>query len=156
MATLSCKLPSIVHDSLDYNFLVSATSIVIMHIDELWRNLVNNIILRLSMPILAYIDSSTGNELSFNLSLSPSTFSILPRVASPTGTVMGWPIETAVIPRDTEPLLLAIGAEGGWTDAEVALFDSLEFTRFSAGDRILRTDTACAGLLALVHYLRSL
>ena len=62
----------------------------------------------------------------------------------------------AVIPRDTEPLLLAIGAEGGWTDAEVALFDSLEFTRFSAGDRILRTDTACAGLLALVHYLRSL
>ena len=60
----------------------------------------------------------------------------------------------SVIPRDAEPLLLAIGAEGGWTDPEVALFDSLGFTRFSAGDRILRTDTACAGLLALAHYLR--
>ncbi len=60
----------------------------------------------------------------------------------------------SLVPRDTEPLLLAIGAEGGWTDAEVGLFDSLGFTRFSAGDRILRTDTACAGLLALVGYLR--
>lgn len=59
------------------------------------------------------------------------------------------------IPGDDEPLLVAIGAEGGWTDPEVALFDSLGFTRFSAGDRILRTDTACAGLLALVHYLRA-
>ena len=61
----------------------------------------------------------------------------------------------SAIPRGAEPLLLAIGAEGGWTDAEVALFDSLGFMRFSAGDRILRTDTACSGLLALVHYLRS-
>lgn len=59
------------------------------------------------------------------------------------------------LPGDSEPLLLAIGAEGGWTDSEVALFDSLGFTRFSAGARILRTDTACAGLLALVDYLRA-
>lgn len=58
------------------------------------------------------------------------------------------------VPRGGEPLLLAIGAEGGWTDPEVALFDSLGFMRFSAGDRILRTDTACAALLALVAYLR--
>lgn len=61
----------------------------------------------------------------------------------------------SAIPGGTAPLLLAIGAEGGWTDPEVALFDSLGFSRFSAGDRILRTDTACAGLLALVHYLRA-
>ena len=60
----------------------------------------------------------------------------------------------SLLPRDSDPLLLAIGAEGGWTDAEVALFDSLGFMRFSAGARILRTDTACAGLLALVGYLR--
>lgn len=61
-----------------------------------------------------------------------------------------------LIPRDPSPLLLAIGAEGGWSDAEVELFRSLDFTCFSSGSRILRTDTACASLLALVGYLRAL
>lgn len=62
----------------------------------------------------------------------------------------------SLIPKGTEPLLLAIGAEGGWTDPEVDLFADLGFSKFSAGSRILRTDTACAALLALVAYLRAL
>lgn len=44
--------------------------------------------------------------------------------------------------------LLAIGPEGGWTDEEVALFESHGFTRYSLGQRILRTDTATIALLA--------
>ena len=44
--------------------------------------------------------------------------------------------------------LLAVGPEGGWTDDEIALLESLFFRRHSLGPRILRTDTAIIALLA--------
>ena len=47
-------------------------------------------------------------------------------------------------------LLLAIGPEGGWTDDEVARLEEKGFSRFSLGDRILRTDTAAIALLAVL------
>jgi len=46
--------------------------------------------------------------------------------------------------------LLAIGPEGGWTDAEVGLLESRGFKRFSLGPRILRTDTATIALIAIL------
>lgn len=45
-------------------------------------------------------------------------------------------------------IVLAIGPEGGWTDGEVALLESLGFRRISLGARILRTDTALIALIA--------
>lgn len=70
-----------------------------------------------------------------------------------------WPESTRIVahPYDTpnlqpQPstsnLLLAIGPEGGWTEAEVELLESKAFTRYSLGERILRTDTATIALLA--------
>ena len=47
-------------------------------------------------------------------------------------------------------LVLAVGPEGGWTDAEVALLEAKGFARRSLGPRILRTDTATVALLALL------
>lgn len=47
-----------------------------------------------------------------------------------------------------ETFLLAIGPEGGWTDEEVELLEAKGFTRYSLGERILRTDTATIALLA--------
>lgn len=47
--------------------------------------------------------------------------------------------------------LLAIGPEGGWIPDEVALFRRHGFAPLSLGPRILRTDTACAVLLGLLH-----
>jgi len=44
--------------------------------------------------------------------------------------------------------VLAIGPEGGWTDDEIKMLESLSFRRFSLGPRILRTDTAVIALLA--------
>ncbi len=46
--------------------------------------------------------------------------------------------------------LLAIGPEGGWTPYELELFAAHGFRIFNAGPRILRTDTACIALLALL------
>lgn len=48
----------------------------------------------------------------------------------------------------TSNLLLAIGPEGGWTDEEVEILEQKNFTRYSLGERILRTDTATIALLA--------
>jgi len=45
-------------------------------------------------------------------------------------------------------LTLAIGPEGGWTDAEVEALEQAGFARYSLGPRILRTDTATIALLA--------
>ena len=44
--------------------------------------------------------------------------------------------------------LLAVGPEGGWTDAEVEMLESHGFRRLSLGPRVLRTDTAVVALLS--------
>ena len=47
-------------------------------------------------------------------------------------------------------VLLAIGPEGGWTPAEVALFTGAGWHSASLGPRILRVETATVAALALV------
>ena len=44
--------------------------------------------------------------------------------------------------------VLAVGPEGGWTDAEVELLEEKDFARMSLGPRILRTDTALIALIS--------
>ncbi|MDD2237931.1 MAG: RsmE family RNA methyltransferase [Kiritimatiellae bacterium] len=53
--------------------------------------------------------------------------------------------------RHPERALLAVGPEGGWTEYELALFEKHGFASVSAGERILRSDTACLALLAILH-----
>jgi 16S rRNA (uracil1498-N3)-methyltransferase len=48
-------------------------------------------------------------------------------------------------------VLLAIGPEGGWNAFELDLLKRHGFEAISLGSRILRTDTACIALLALLH-----
>lgn len=51
-------------------------------------------------------------------------------------------------------VLLAVGPEGGWTPYELELLAAHGFEAVSWGPRSLRTDTACAVLLGLVHAAR--
>jgi len=51
---------------------------------------------------------------------------------------------------DAERVLLAIGPEGGWTPYELEMLQKHGFELFGMGNRILRTDTACIGLLSLL------
>jgi 16S rRNA (uracil1498-N3)-methyltransferase len=48
--------------------------------------------------------------------------------------------------------ILAIGPEGGWTDAEVAAAHGSGFSEASLGKLILRTETAVAAALASINY----
>lgn len=48
-------------------------------------------------------------------------------------------------------VLLAVGPEGGWTPFELELLAAHGFELVAWGPRALRTDTACAVLLGLVH-----
>lgn len=56
----------------------------------------------------------------------------------------------AALPREGR-VLLAVGPEGGWTPFELELLAAHGFEAVSWGPRALRTDTACAVLLGLVH-----
>ena len=56
----------------------------------------------------------------------------------------------AALPREAR-VLLAVGPEGGWTPFELDLLAAHGFETVSWGARALRTDTACAVLLGLVH-----
>jgi 16S rRNA (uracil1498-N3)-methyltransferase len=58
----------------------------------------------------------------------------------------------------TEPAqqaILAIGPEGGWTDAELAAAQATAFREASLGKLILRTETAVAAALASLNYALS-
>ena len=62
-----------------------------------------------------------------------------------------FPAETlAALPREGR-VLLAVGPEGGWTPFELELLEAHRFEAVSWGPRALRTDTACAVLLGLMH-----
>jgi 16S rRNA (uracil1498-N3)-methyltransferase len=50
---------------------------------------------------------------------------------------------------------LAIGPEGGWTDAEFAAARGDQFQEASLGKLILRTETAVTAALASVNYALS-
>jgi RsmE family RNA methyltransferase len=47
------------------------------------------------------------------------------------------------------PMVLAIGAERGWSDHERDALEAAGFLRLSLGDRALRTETACVAAAAL-------
>ncbi len=49
-----------------------------------------------------------------------------------------------------ERILLAVGPEGGWTPYELDKLKEHGFELFGMGRRILRTDTACIGLLSML------
>lgn len=53
--------------------------------------------------------------------------------------------------RSGDRVLLAVGPEGGWVDYERELLARNGFRAFRVGPRILRTDTACIALLALMQ-----
>jgi RsmE family RNA methyltransferase len=58
-------------------------------------------------------------------------------------------------PSREDPVVLAIGPEGGWVDFEVELLRSRGFLPFSLGPRILRTETAVPLLAGQIDLLRS-
>ena len=55
-----------------------------------------------------------------------------------------------------EPLLLAVGPEGGWSEYELERFVDAGFHPFSMGERILHVDTAVVALLAQLRLLYDL
>lgn len=54
-------------------------------------------------------------------------------------------------PPGQDRVLLAVGPEGGWNAFEMDLLESRGFVPAGMGARILRSDTACIALLAIVH-----
>ncbi|MGH9704664.1 MAG: RsmE family RNA methyltransferase, partial [Candidatus Acidiferrales bacterium] len=50
------------------------------------------------------------------------------------------------------PVALAIGPEGGWTNQEIQAAKQAEFVEASLGKNILRTETAVIAALAIINY----
>ena len=49
-----------------------------------------------------------------------------------------------------EPVVLAVGPEGGFTDEELAAAERAGFTRVTLGPLVLRTETVCAAVLGAI------
>jgi 16S rRNA (uracil1498-N3)-methyltransferase len=62
------------------------------------------------------------------------------------------PLRKVLQGRQETNALLAIGPEGGWTDAEFAAAQRIGFLEASLGRRILRTETAVVTALALLNF----
>jgi 16S rRNA (uracil1498-N3)-methyltransferase len=62
------------------------------------------------------------------------------------------PASAARQDRDTVNLAMAIGPEGGWTDAELIVACEYGFTESALGINILRTETAVCAALAAAQY----
>ncbi len=62
------------------------------------------------------------------------------------------PLRAVLANRPVGTAMLAIGPEGGWTDAELELARQTGFAEASLGPRILRTETAVIAALAILHY----
>lgn len=73
-----------------------------------------------------------------------------------------WALEAETLPplglsNPTDPAHLAVGPEGGWSEAEKQRFRDLSFVKpFSLGSLTLRAETAAIASLALISYLRTL
>ena len=52
----------------------------------------------------------------------------------------------------TANLAIAIGPEGGWTDAEISVASEYGFAEVALGINILRTETAVCAALAAAQY----
>lgn len=60
------------------------------------------------------------------------------------------PLPLSATPLTPPPVILAFGAERGWSAAERALLRSAGFVFAHLGDRVLRTETACIAAITLV------
>jgi 16S rRNA (uracil1498-N3)-methyltransferase len=79
--------------------------------------------------------------------LAPECWRIL---ADPGGKPLGafWPPSEKTAP--SPPIVAAVGPEGGFTDEEINLAQSANWTRVSLGPRILRVETAALAIAAWV------
>jgi RsmE family RNA methyltransferase len=73
------------------------------------------------------------------------------RLLAQMGPKSGLPDGQGVRPRRP---LLAVGPEGGWTAYEQEQLLARGFQLFSLGDRILRSDTACIALIAVLAWVQ--
>lgn len=73
----------------------------------------------------------------------------LPSIVGSTLALVPHPAASRACPRDAgEPVVLAIGPEGGFIDLEIASLERAGFLPVSLGPRILRVETALAAAIA--------
>ena len=94
-------------------------------------------------------------EVTIHRRLRPLVEDVLPSLPPYSSRWIAHPDSASSTPlpslSSSQRTLLAIGPEGGWIPDEVDLFLRHGFASLSLGPRILRTDTACAVLLGLLH-----
>jgi len=122
------------------------------------RRLRPPVIRALATPEQAFAQSSAGCKilLSERPQASPlrEALSRFSEGRSPSSPVRESQTRVASVPAGKVPLsaALAIGPEGGWTDAEIGSACAAGFTEASLGENILRTETAVLAAVAVTQF----
>lgn len=94
-----------------------------------------------------------------NLLKSTSMLDVLNRWALPSPLLLaleGEDLPPLTLEHNDTPVHVAVGPEGGWSDAEKQKFKELNFIHpFSLGNLTLRAETAVISSLTLVNYMRT-
>jgi 16S rRNA (uracil1498-N3)-methyltransferase len=93
-------------------------------------------------PTLA---AATKPEAAFSASRAANKILLSERPDAP-------PLREILRDPSGDEVTLAIGPEGGWTDAEISAAGKLGFREASLGRQILRTETAVIAALAIVRF----
>lgn len=97
-------------------------------------------------------------ELLLRPRFKPFVEDELPTLAASTRALLAHPPGANVAPTSmpmdlTEPVTLAVGPEGGWTDYELSMLEACGFERHGLGQRILRVETALPTLVGRIMRL---
>jgi RsmE family RNA methyltransferase len=109
-------------------------------------------------PLLIEGLMQAGTTTMPRLHLQPQwnhfTTEILPELSLGSSCYLAHPTQTATPltanSNSNQKVVLAVGPEGGWLKDELAVFTHNNYSHLSLGPRILRSDTACIALLAVL------
>jgi RsmE family RNA methyltransferase len=99
------------------------------------------------VPALEQSKDTILPQITFHRFFTPFVKEILPEISKNTLRIAAHPAGSGLSVKPSEPVTLAIGAEGGFIQKELDTLEDSGFSFFSVGERVLNVETAVPYIL---------